>query len=37
MLEEIAIIRWNALTGHYGKRIETIQRTGETQQRKGRP
>jgi glycosyltransferase involved in cell wall biosynthesis len=37
MLEEIAIIRWNALTGHYSKRIEAIQRTGETQQSKGRP
>ena len=30
MLEELAIIRWNALTGHYSKRIETALRTGET-------
>jgi glycosyltransferase involved in cell wall biosynthesis len=37
MLEEIAVIRWNALTGHYSKRIEAFQRTGEAQPRKGRP
>jgi dolichyl-phosphate beta-glucosyltransferase len=30
MLKELAIIRWNALTGHYNKRIETVLRTGET-------
>jgi len=30
MLEELAIIRWNALTGHYSKRIETALRTGES-------
>jgi glycosyltransferase involved in cell wall biosynthesis len=30
MLEEIAIIRWNALTGHYNRRIEANLRTGET-------
>ena len=30
MLKELAIIRWNALTGHYNKRIETALRTGET-------
>lgn len=30
MLKELAIIRWNALTGHYSKRIETALRTGET-------
>ena len=29
MLEELATIRWNALTGHYSKRIETVLRTGE--------
>ena len=28
MLEEIAIIRWNALRGRYGKRVEQIDRTG---------
>jgi len=28
MLEEIAIIRWNALLGRYGKQIEHIHRTG---------
>jgi dolichyl-phosphate beta-glucosyltransferase len=27
MLEEIAIIRWNALRGRYGKQIESIHRT----------
>jgi glycosyltransferase involved in cell wall biosynthesis len=37
MLEEIAIIRWNALTGHYSKQIEAIQRFGETPPPKGRP
>jgi dolichyl-phosphate beta-glucosyltransferase len=30
MLKELAIVRWNALTGHYNKRIDTILRTGET-------
>jgi glycosyltransferase involved in cell wall biosynthesis len=30
MLKELAIVRWNALTGHYNKRIEAILRTGET-------
>lgn len=30
MLKELAIIRWNALTGHYNKRIESVLRTGET-------
>jgi len=30
MLEEIATIRWNALTGHYNKRIKTGLRTDET-------
>ncbi len=30
MLKELAIIRWNALTGHYNKRIEAALRTGET-------
>ncbi len=30
MLKELAIIRWNALLGHYNKRIETTLRTGET-------
>jgi glycosyltransferase involved in cell wall biosynthesis len=28
MLEEVAIIRWNALTGHYGKQVEHIHRAG---------
>ncbi len=28
MLEEIAIVRWNALLGRYGKQIEHIHRTG---------
>ena len=27
MLEEIAIIRWNALRGHYGKQVEMMRRT----------
>ena len=31
MLKELATIRWNALTGHYNKRIEAMLRTGETQ------
>jgi len=26
MLEEIAAIRWNALTGHYTRKIEEIDR-----------
>jgi dolichyl-phosphate beta-glucosyltransferase len=30
MLKELMMIRWNALTGHYNKRIETALRTGET-------
>ncbi len=30
MQEELAIIRWNALTGRYSKRIETALRTGES-------
>jgi dolichyl-phosphate beta-glucosyltransferase len=30
MLKELALVRWNALTGHYSKRTETILRTGET-------
>jgi len=37
MLEEIAIIRWNALTGRYSKQIEDIRKMGETRQRAGRP
>jgi glycosyltransferase involved in cell wall biosynthesis len=28
MLEEIAIIRWNALTGHYNKQIDAARRSG---------
>ncbi len=28
MLEEIAIVRWNALTGRYGKQVEHIERVG---------
>ena len=28
MLEEIAIVRWNALLGRYGKQVEQIQRAG---------
>ncbi len=28
MLEEIAIVRWNALTGRYGKQVEHIHRAG---------
>jgi glycosyltransferase involved in cell wall biosynthesis len=30
MLKELVAVRWNALTGHYNRRIETILRTGET-------
>jgi dolichyl-phosphate beta-glucosyltransferase len=30
MLKELAIVRWNALTGHYSKRIDATLRTGET-------
>lgn len=30
MLKELAIIRWNALTGHYNRRIETTLRAGES-------
>jgi glycosyltransferase involved in cell wall biosynthesis len=30
MLKELAMIRWNALTGHYSKRIEAMLRAGET-------
>ena len=30
MLKELAIVRWNALTGHYNKPIEAALRTGET-------
>lgn len=30
MIKELAIIRWNALTGHYSKRIDATLRTGET-------
>jgi glycosyltransferase involved in cell wall biosynthesis len=30
MLKELALVRWNALVGHYNKRIETTLRTGET-------
>jgi glycosyltransferase involved in cell wall biosynthesis len=30
MLKELAIIRWNALTGHYSRQTEAILRTGET-------
>ena len=29
MIKELAIVRWNALTGHYNRRIEGILRTGE--------
>src|SRR3984957_10322398 len=28
MLQDIAIVRWNALRGHYNKPVETIHRTG---------
>ena len=30
MLKELVTVRWNALTGHYNRRIDTILRTGET-------
>lgn len=30
MLKELLIVRWNALTGHYSRRIEANLRTGET-------
>jgi dolichyl-phosphate beta-glucosyltransferase len=30
MLKELALVRWNALTGQYSKRTESILRTGET-------
>lgn len=30
MLKELAIVRWNALTGRYSKRIDAILRAGET-------
>lgn len=30
MLKELAIVRWNALTGRYGKKIHAIARTGES-------
>ena len=30
MLEEIAIIRWNALRGRYGKQVEQVHRADET-------
>jgi len=30
MLKELAIVRWNALVGRYGKQVHAIQRTGET-------
>jgi glycosyltransferase involved in cell wall biosynthesis len=30
MLKELVIVRWNALTGHYSRRIDAILRTGET-------
>jgi glycosyltransferase involved in cell wall biosynthesis len=30
MLKELALVRWNALTGQYSKRTEAILRTGET-------
>lgn len=30
MLKELAIVRWNALTGRYGRQIQQIQRVGET-------
>jgi dolichyl-phosphate beta-glucosyltransferase len=31
MLEEIAIIRWNALRGRYGKQVEPVHRAGPDQ------
>ena len=30
MLQDIAIVRWNALRGHYNKPVERINRTGLT-------
>ena len=30
MLKELAMVRWNALTGLYSRRIDTKLRTGET-------
>lgn len=30
MLKELAIVRWNALTGRYGREIHAIERVGET-------
>lgn len=30
MLKELALIRWNALTGHYSRKIEAILRAGES-------
>ena len=30
MLKELALVRWNALTGHYSKRTEAILRAGQT-------
>lgn len=30
MLKELAIVRWNALLGRYGRPVHAIQRTGET-------
>jgi len=30
MLKELAIVRWNALTGRYSKRVEAVLRAGET-------
>jgi glycosyltransferase involved in cell wall biosynthesis len=30
MLKELAIVRWNAIVGRYGKQVHAIQRTGQT-------
>jgi glycosyltransferase involved in cell wall biosynthesis len=30
MLKELAIVRWNALSGRYGRSVHAIQRTGES-------
>ena len=30
MLKELAIIRWNALTGRYSRKVDTVFRTGES-------
>jgi glycosyltransferase involved in cell wall biosynthesis len=30
MLKELAIVRWNALLGRYGKQVQAIQRTGQS-------